>query len=181
MATTNRESKGKKLDVLQLLTEQHAEVDELFEKLDAGKGDRRKTFAELADKLAAHAGAEERVFYPNVMSEATAELLHEAVEEHLAVKRTLADLLALDPASASDRETFDAKLSVLKESVSHHAHEEEEGKLFPLLRKQMDKASLEELVDEYLGAFDAERAAAPGSIRDRRGRVAAAGVIAAGS
>jgi hemerythrin superfamily protein len=154
MASQKRVTKGKSVDILQLLKEQHAEVDELFEKLESGKGDRRKLFIELADKLAAHAGAEEQVFYPNVMSEETAELLRESVEEHLSVKRTLADLLDLDPSNEADKDTFDAKLSVLKESVSHHAHEEEEGKLFPLLRKQMDKAELEELVSEYLGVFE---------------------------
>jgi peptidoglycan hydrolase CwlO-like protein len=90
------------LDVLELLESQHKEVDELLEQLESGKGDRAKLFAELADKLAAHATVEEKI----------------------------------DPRSNSDE--FDAKLSVLKENVSHHAHEEEEDKLFPKLRKQMD-------------------------------------------
>ena len=32
----------------------------------------------------------------------------------------------LDPETASDADDFNAKLSVLKEMISHHAHEEEE-------------------------------------------------------
>src|SRR5687768_14381924 len=90
-------------DILVVLKEQHAEVDELFEKLESGKGDREKLFVQLADKLAAHAGAEEKVFYPGVMREETAELLHESVEEHLSVKRLIADMLELDPDDDQDQ------------------------------------------------------------------------------
>src|ERR1700759_1530636 len=121
------------LDVLEILTSQHSEVDELIEQLESGKGDRAALFSELADKLAAHALVEEKIFYPAAMTRETSDMLHESVEEHLEIKRLLADMLELDP--SSDEDEFDAKLSVLKENVSHHAHEEEEAKLFPKLRK----------------------------------------------
>lgn len=98
--------------------------------------DRAGLFAQLADKLAAHAAVEEKIFYPAAMAPQTSDLLHESVEEHLEIKRLLADMLDLDP--SGDDDAFDAKLSVLKENVSHHAHEEEEGKLFPKLRKLLD-------------------------------------------
>src|SRR4051794_14079209 len=52
-------------DVLDLLEAQHKEVDELFARLEQGDGDPRALFTELADKLAAHAAAEEKVFYPS--------------------------------------------------------------------------------------------------------------------
>src|SRR5918911_920855 len=74
-------------DILELLKDQHKEVDELFARLERGEGDRQALFTELADKLAAHAAAEEKVFYPSVMTKDTAELLQESVEEHLSVKR----------------------------------------------------------------------------------------------
>ena len=67
-------------DVLELLASQHAEVDSLFERIEKGEGDRGALFTELADKLAAHATAEEKVFYPAVMAKQTKELLQEAVE-----------------------------------------------------------------------------------------------------
>ena len=47
-----------------------------------------------------------------------------------------------------------AKLSVLKENVSHHAHEEEEDKLFPMLRKQMSADDLAALGNEVLAMFE---------------------------
>jgi Trp operon repressor len=140
------------LDVLQILTSQHTEVDALFEKLEGGKGNRAALFAELADKLAAHATVEEKIFYPASMATQTSDLLHESVEEHLEIKRLLADMLELD--LEADADEFDAKLSVLKENVSHHAHEEEEHKLFPVLRKLLSADERAALGNDVLALFE---------------------------
>src|SRR3954451_19561225 len=140
------------LNVLDLLTSQHTEVDQLLAELEAGRGDRTATFRELADKVAAHSTVEEKIFYPAVMQSNTAELLHESVEEHLSVKRVLADMLELDP--DADQDEFDAKLSVLKEQLSHHAHDEEEQKLFPILRKSIASDDLAALGNEVLALFE---------------------------
>jgi hemerythrin superfamily protein len=137
-------------DILEILTAQHREVDELIAKLEKKQGDRRANFQLLADKLAAHSKVEETIFYPAVMSKQTSEQLHEAVEEHLEVKRVLADMLTMK----LDDEQFDAKLSVLKENVSHHAHEEEEGKLFPKLRKALSADERAALGGEVLAKFE---------------------------
>jgi len=138
------------LNALDLLTDQHAYVDSLFERIEGGGSGRLAAFVELADNIAAHAKIEETLFYPRVLSSQTSDLVHESVEEHLAVKRVLADLLTMD----LDDDDFDAKLSVLKEQISHHAHEEEEGKLFPMLRKSMDADELAGLGNELLAMFE---------------------------
>lgn len=145
------------LNALDLLTEQHSYVDTLFQQIESDRDSRRAAFVELADNLAAHATIEEKIFYPRVMSEETSELLHESVEEHLAIKRVLADLLTMD----LDTDEFMAKLSVLKEEVSHHAHEEEEGKLFPILRKAMDADELAGLGNDLLAMFESIIGASP--------------------
>jgi iron-sulfur cluster repair protein YtfE (RIC family) len=137
------------LNALDLLTDQHKQVDSLFAQLEAG-GRAGATFVQLADALAAHAAIEEKIFYPRVMANQTSELLHESVEEHLAIKRVLADMLAMN----LDSEEFEAKLSVLKEEVSHHAHEEEEAKLFPMLRKLMSADELAGLGNDLLAMFE---------------------------
>lgn len=137
-------------DVLQLLTAQHAEVDALFEKIENGAGNRSALLTELADKLAAHAAVEEKVFYPSVMARSTSDKLHESVEEHLQIKRVLADLIEMRP----DDENFKAKIKVLKEDVSHHAHGEEEGKLFPMLRSSMTADELAAIGNETLAMFE---------------------------
>ena len=147
---TARTTRNDTLDVLDLLESQHREVDALLEQLESGEGDLQAAFAELADKLAAHATVEERIFYPAVMSADTDALLHESVEEHLAIKRVLADLLTMELSS----DDFAAKLSVLKEHVSHHAHEEEEAKLFPKLRASLDADERAALGNEVLALFE---------------------------
>ncbi|HET9621553.1 MAG TPA: hemerythrin domain-containing protein [Kofleriaceae bacterium] len=137
-------------DILDLLKAQHAEVDALIAQLEARQGDPQAAFLELANKLAAHAAAEEKVFYPAVVTKETRELLEESVEEHLAVKRVLADMITM----TLDDGAFHAKLSVLKEQVSHHAHSEEEGKLFPKLRISLSADQRAALGNEYLVAFE---------------------------
>ena len=139
-------------DALELLTSQHDEVEMLFEKLENtdDAGEKATIFRELADKIAAHATMEEKIFYPSVMAKSTCELLLESTEEHLAVKRVLADLLEMDP----DDERFDAKCTVLKDIIHHHAREEEEGELFPKVRKLMNKDELAGLGNEMLAMFE---------------------------
>jgi len=140
------------IDVLALLRNQHQEIDQLIERLQNVRRDRVALFDELADKLAAHTTVEEKIFYPAAMSKRTDAMLHEAVEEHLALRRILADMLELDP--ESEHEAFDAKLAVLKEEVEHHAHEEEERKLFPILREAMTAQERAALGNEALAMFE---------------------------
>jgi hemerythrin superfamily protein len=147
---TARTSHQTTTNVLDILTAQHREVDELFAKLEAHKGDRNALVLELADKLAAHATAEEKIFYPSVMAKQTTDLLHESVEEHLEIKRLLADIIT----QKLDGDELTAKLSVLKENVTHHAHEEEEQKLFPMLRKSLGADTLAAIGGEVLAMFE---------------------------
>ena len=55
----------------------------------------------------------------------------EALEEHKQVKALLREIKNLKPGS----EKFEPKLQVLLDNVQHHAEEEEEGKMFPKIRK----------------------------------------------
>jgi hemerythrin superfamily protein len=119
------------LDATDLLKAQHRAVDRLFRQIRSGTGENKaSSFRELADLLTMHATIEEWIFYPGVRSAETEDLLAESTEEHLAMKRTLADMLD----EGVGGEAFDAKLSVLEEQVHHHAIEEEEAKLFPKVR-----------------------------------------------
>jgi hemerythrin superfamily protein len=140
------------MNAIDLLESQHREVERLFADIEAAGEPQRKEqlFAELADALAIHTRIEELIFYPESKEARTEGLLREAVEEHLAVKRIISDILDIE---ATDP-TFDAKCKVLKELVEHHV-EEEEGQLFAQVRKLFDDARLEELGHE-LEAMAAE-------------------------
>jgi hemerythrin superfamily protein len=129
------------VDALKLLKTQHDEAKQLFKKIEKAEGDEKgELFDELADALAVHATIEEKHFYPATKNARTEELLQEAVEEHLNAKRVIADLLEMSPSD----EQFDAKVKVLQEMIEHHI-EEEEGELFPKVKKLLSADELEDL------------------------------------
>lgn len=146
------------MDAIELLTSQHREVENLFTKLARAKSakDKRAIFELLADDLAAHATIEERQFYPAVKAKRTEDILLESLEEHLGIKRVLADLLELSPGD----ETFDAKIKVLKEQVEHHVGEEEKD-LFPKVKKLLGEEELETLGEYMAAEFDELQAGQP--------------------
>ena len=139
-------------DALELLRDQHDETLDLFERIEdsADTDERLALFRELADKIAAHSTIEEKLFYPSVMSARTNKLLVEATEEHLAVKRVLADMLELEPSN----EHWLAKLIVLRDEFRHHAKDEEEHQLFPIVRKELDADQRAGLGNDLLAMFE---------------------------
>ncbi|MCG5052997.1 MAG: hemerythrin domain-containing protein [Myxococcales bacterium] len=140
MAKTSKDEKTE--DATKILMTQHREVEAFFEELEDGNP-KMSTMKKLANSLALHMTLEERIFYPASNEDETEGQLREGVEEHLAAKRTLADLLAMKPKDPQ----FRAKVAVLKEQVLHHVKEEEK-ELFPKVRKLLGKERLAELGDE---------------------------------
>jgi len=133
------------MNAIDLLESQHREVEKLFSKIEKSKSDavKGRLFEEIADKLAVHASIEEHHFYPAVKAKRTEDILLESLEEHLGIKRVLSDLLDTEP----NDETFDAKIKVLTEQVSHHV-KEEETELFPKVRKLLSSEQLEAIGQE---------------------------------
>ena len=130
------------MDAIAMLKKQHREVAALFKQLEKAKSakPRRDIFEKIADALAVHATIEERHFYPAVMKTQTEDLLLEAVEEHLEIKRVISDMLDMD----AEDDQFAAKATVLQEDIEHHVKEEETD-LFPKVEKLFDKAELESI------------------------------------
>src|SRR6185369_16288491 len=118
------------MDAFELLKKDHEKVSGIFEKLEPtterGVKTREELFTQLKRELDIHAQIEEQILYP-VLKEAdeTHDITLEAFEEHNVVKQLLAELEELP----KDDETWQAKLTVLKENVEHHV-EEEEGEMF---------------------------------------------------
>ena len=134
---------------MQLLKQDHRTVKELFNEYaklqPADRDGKEQLFRKINEELTIHSEIEERLFYPAVRDVPTDEardLVSEAVEEHRIVKTLLEELSDLDPGSAS----FEAKMKVLRETVLHHA-EEEEKEMFAQA-KQLPKETLENLVIE---------------------------------
>jgi hypothetical protein len=51
-------------------------------------------------------------------------------------------------------ERFDAKLTVLKEQVRHHARDEEEGELFAKVRREFSADELAAIGNECMALFE---------------------------
>ncbi len=128
------------MDAIDLLKSQHREVEKLFSKIEHAKGPREKEklFGVLADSLAGHATIEEHQFYPAVRAKRTEDILLEALEEHVGIKRVIKDLMDIE----ADDPTFDAKIKVLSEQVEHHVGEEEKD-LFPKVKKILSAEELD--------------------------------------
>jgi hemerythrin superfamily protein len=144
------------MDAIALLTRDHQEVERLFkqfEKLtERAQKSKQRIVTNIIRELAIHSAVEEMLFYPVVRTAAlkaqtralreTADTVLESLEEHHVVKWTLSELEKMKP----EDERYDAKVKVLMESVRHHV-EEEQGELFPKVRRLLDKQMLDQLGD----------------------------------
>jgi hemerythrin superfamily protein len=134
------------MNAIDFLISQHRSMETMMAGvMDAQDDARRRLYAEVADQLTMHISAEEVVFYPAVKAARTEDILLESLEEHLSLKRLMADLLALAP----DEQTFEPKFKVLKEQAEHH-HKEEEEHLFPKVKTLLDASRLDELGAEMI-------------------------------
>lgn len=133
------------MNAIELLVEQHRTLESsLNDALEAQEpAHRAERFARAADLLTVHIASEEDVFYPAVKGRMTEDVLLESLEEHLSLKRLLADLLELDPQD----QTYEPKLKVLTEQSEHH-HKEEEEHLFPTVRDMLDGERLRALGED---------------------------------
>jgi hemerythrin superfamily protein len=120
------------IDAVELLTQQHREVEEMFERFekmtDRAKVSKKKLADEICNALIMHTTIEEEIFYPATReaSEDTEDMVDEAVVEHASAKDLIAQIMEMDPGD----DLYDAKVKVLSELVEHHV-EEEEKEMFP--------------------------------------------------
>ncbi len=120
------------MDAITLLKSDHKAVEQLFRRFEkAGEratASKRQIVDRIVRELSIHAAIEEQAFYP-VLREVLPEVedeIFEGLEEHHVVKWTLSELDGMDPQA----ERFDAKVTVLMESVRRHVHKKRKGNFF---------------------------------------------------
>ena len=134
------------MDAITLLKNDHRAIERLFKRFEAaGAGavvEKREIVDRVIEGLSVHAAIEEQVFYPVARATVpgTEDIALESLEEHHIVKWTLSELEGLSP----DDERFDAKMTVLIESVRHHVREEE-TELFPKVRDELGRKALSDV------------------------------------
>jgi hemerythrin superfamily protein len=137
------------MDALTLLERDHQKVKRLMGEIEKTTERAVKTrehlFGQLVQELTIHEKIEEQIFYPEVKERATSkqleELVLESYEEHHFVDIVKAEI---------DETPFDAlewaaKFKVMRENIEHHAFEEEEGEMFPKVRRLFKKDELEDM------------------------------------
>jgi hemerythrin superfamily protein len=133
-----------KHDAIALLKADHRKVEDLFEKFENARSDRKQALVqEICTELCIHTMIEEEIFYPACKGKIEDDdLLEESYVEHDGAKVLIAELLDSEP----DAEFYEAKVTVLSEMIKHHVKEEEQpGGMFAEARKSdMDLASLGE-------------------------------------
>jgi hemerythrin superfamily protein len=138
------------MDAIEMLASQHRRATDLLREVESATGEpRRKLFLELADALTIHAAIEERYFYPAVYGAHTEEILLAELDQHIAIKRALAEALRADTAS----EAFAVGLQRLGDEVARHVGDEEQD-LFPRVAVLLDQHQLDSLAHLMTGAMD---------------------------
>jgi hemerythrin superfamily protein len=124
-------------DAIALLKADHKEVSDMFEKFESARSAKAKLAQQICLALSVHAQIEEEIFYPaarEALGEEGEDLLDEAKVEHNSLKELIGQIEGGSP----EDDLFEANVKVLGEYVKHHV-KEEEGELFPKLRKsEMD-------------------------------------------
>lgn len=125
------------MDVLTFLTDEHDKAKAVFKKLEKAEGaSATRLWAELKSMLTLHEKMEETFLYPPLKEEKpTEDMILESYQEHHVMDLLIEEISALDPSD----ETWQPKIKVLQENTEHHI-QEEEGELFPKVRKIWDTA-----------------------------------------
>jgi hemerythrin superfamily protein len=137
------------MDAITLLEQDHQKVKKLMAEIEKtterGIKTREQLFNKLVQELTIHEKIEEQIFYPEVKERATSkqleELVTESYEEHHFVDIVMAEI----EDTPFDSEEWKAKFKVMMENIEHHAFEEEEGKMFPKVRRAFKKDELEDM------------------------------------
>ncbi len=127
-------------DVVSLLMRQHGDIRNLFDEVEATKGEeRRAAFRRLVRLLAVHETAEEEVVHPFARRclPGGRRVVEDRLAEEKAAKETLAALDDLD----TDDPTFMPQLLKLRKDVQEHARAEERYE-FTHIRRSTDITEL---------------------------------------
>jgi hemerythrin superfamily protein len=136
-----------------MLKAEHKEIRKVFRDFEKAGPNATKAKGDLVTRmiglLTVHTYLENEVMYPEVrrlVPELEDDVL-ESYEEHHVADVLVTELFAMSP----EAERFDAKTTVLIESVTHHMDEEEQD-WFPKVRQALGRTQLSQLGERMLEA-----------------------------
>jgi hemerythrin-like domain-containing protein len=141
-------SKSNNPEILQLLHQEHEEVQGLFDQfhksMSAKNGEKKaETLSkQILEDLKLHTELEEKIVYPN-LKEQDEKIFYESGEEHHVVDLLIAELQQLKVSAPE----YAAKMAVMEENVKHHI-QEEETEMFKLI-SQLPDDTLGEMAEAW--------------------------------
>jgi hemerythrin-like domain-containing protein len=141
-------SKSNNPEILQLIHQEHEEVQGLFEQFHksmSAKNGEKKADAlskQILDDLKLHTELEEKIVYPS-LKEQDPTMFYESGEEHHVVDLLIAELQQLKVSAPE----YAAKMAVMEENVKHHI-QEEESQMFKLI-SQLPDDTLSEMAEAW--------------------------------
>ncbi|MEV5967115.1 hemerythrin domain-containing protein [Kribbella sp. NPDC051952] len=148
------------VDVVDLIMQDHREVERLFDELKDSPEKRPNLLPVLTTLLTAHSRAEEAEVYPVAAQEAgEKEEVSHSQQEHVEADQLLVKLAGTDPMSGE----FDKALQNLIDAVSHHV-EEEETKVLPGMRANLSDERRTELGEAFVASRKQHLGEQPGEL-----------------
>ncbi|PRP94451.1 hemerythrin domain-containing protein [Enhygromyxa salina] len=132
--------------------DKHRTLARIIERTSGDSRGRNELFPKLADDVRAHARAEERVFYSELLAATQSrDLAGHSVKEHHEIEAIIEELLDKDYSSTG----WLARFKTLTDKLRHHMLEEEKN-IFPLAGRVLSEARKREMVIEFDAAKQTE-------------------------
>ncbi|HEX8435336.1 hemerythrin domain-containing protein [Archangium sp.] len=141
------------MSAIELLKQQHREVDDLFQRIKASTGDERiALLGKVAEALTIHAALEEQYFYPFARQQGVDVLIDESFQDHAEVKQLISEILRVKQTDPRLEELCGR----LERMVTEHVAQEESA-LLPKVEAVADGEALVSMRDDMQQAIDSWR------------------------
>ena len=133
------------MNAIDLLTQDHRHVEQLFTDFEADSGDRRAAIlGEIIRELSVHSAIEEAYLYPRIRKAVPngERYVEESVHEHQGMKESLGRLD--DKLEKAHTQEVADQVETLKKKTLHHVNEEETDVL-PTFASAVTKAELDDI------------------------------------
>ncbi|QRK09085.1 hemerythrin domain-containing protein [Archangium violaceum] len=138
------------MSAIDLLKQQHREVDDLFLRIKSSEGDERiSLLGKVAEALTIHAALEEQFFYPFAREQGVDGIIDESFKDHAEVKHLISEILQVKQTDPRLNELCGRLERMVTEHVSH-----EERTLMPKVESLANREDLVSMRDGMLQAID---------------------------
>lgn len=141
------------MSAIELLKQQHREVDGLFQRIKVANGDEKiSLLGQVAEALTIHAALEEHFFYPFAREQGVEGLIDESFQDHAEVKQLISEILQVKQTDPRLNELCLRLERLVTEHVS-----QEESSLLPTVQARANPEELLSMRAEMQEAINSWR------------------------